>query len=75
MESAGDVAQGCAGSCLGELEWKAVAMLVMNSETGTQEVSGVVAVTIMHWSWLGWAQLAGVRISVNGSLGGEGEMS
>ena len=74
MELTGDVARGSAGSCLGKLEWKAVTMLATNSEMGTEEVSRVVAVTIMCWSRLGWAQLAGVWIGVNGSLDG-GEMS
>ena len=50
VESTGDAVQGSAGSCSGELEWKAVAMLATNSETGTEEVSGVAAATIMRWS-------------------------
>ena len=56
----GDAARGSAGFCSGELEWKAVAMLATNSETGTEEVSKVAAATIMRWSRLGQAQLAGV---------------
>ena len=50
MELTGDVMRGSAGSCLGKLEWKAVTMLATNSEMGTEEVSRVVAVTIMCWS-------------------------
>jgi hypothetical protein len=69
--SASAAEEEAGGSCPGELELKAVAMLATNSDTGTADVRGVAAVARMRCKRFG--REIGVGAGGEGSSGGGGE--
>ena len=56
--STGEAGCRVEASWSGELWWNAVAVLLMNSDMGTDDVSGVMVEAMMRWRRLGRLELA-----------------